>query len=235
MRNNKAITLIALIITIIIMLILVAVTVNVAIDRNLFGKAEEAVDKTNQKVGKLQQEVDYYTDKLNEYSNKDTNIETSYRVVKEYYINGVITATVTSGEVIGNMGDVIKGVDLNNQNSNWSYYTIDGIRYEFTYAGSNPESLILSENSSDNVITLRYERKNRTYTVVYTDGTGGEIFGDETHENLKSGDFTPEFSGNLNRTGYIFRGWAPAINPRVSSADAENGIITYTATWQKNG
>ena len=48
MRNNKAITLIALIITIIIMLILVAVTVNVAIDRNLFGKAEEAVDKTNQ-------------------------------------------------------------------------------------------------------------------------------------------------------------------------------------------
>ena len=66
--KQKGITLIALIITIIIMLILVAVTVSVAIDGNLFGKAEGAVSKTNAKVGKLQQDVDYYTNKLNEVS-----------------------------------------------------------------------------------------------------------------------------------------------------------------------
>ena len=40
--SQSGITLIALIITIIVMLILVAVTVNVAIDRNLFGKAKNA-------------------------------------------------------------------------------------------------------------------------------------------------------------------------------------------------
>lgn len=68
--KQEGITLIALIITIIIMLILVAVTVNVAMDGNLFGKAEEAVDKTNAKVGKLQQDIDYYTGELNNASDR---------------------------------------------------------------------------------------------------------------------------------------------------------------------
>ena len=42
MRNNKAITLIALIITIIVMLILVAVTVKTAVNSGLFGYAKNA-------------------------------------------------------------------------------------------------------------------------------------------------------------------------------------------------
>ena len=47
MKNNKGITLIALIITIIVMLILVAVTVNVALDGGLFTKAKNASSKTD--------------------------------------------------------------------------------------------------------------------------------------------------------------------------------------------
>ncbi len=73
--ENEGITLIVLVITIVIMLILVGVTVNIAIDGNLFNKAGEAVDKTNAKVGKLQQDVDYYTDKLNEVSDKANEVE----------------------------------------------------------------------------------------------------------------------------------------------------------------
>lgn len=72
-NNNTGITLIALIITIIVMLILVAVTVSISIDGNLFGRAEDAVYKTNQKVGKLQNDVDFYTEKLNELANNNTN------------------------------------------------------------------------------------------------------------------------------------------------------------------
>ena len=72
--KERGITLIALIITIIIMLILAAVTVSVAVDGNLFGKAEEAADKTNRKVGELQKDIDHYTGKLNEL---DTNTNTT--------------------------------------------------------------------------------------------------------------------------------------------------------------
>ena len=46
LKNQKAITLIALIITIIVMLILVGVTIDVALDGGLFSKAEEATELT---------------------------------------------------------------------------------------------------------------------------------------------------------------------------------------------
>ena len=59
-RENKGITLIALIITVIIMLILVGVTVSVAIKGDLFAQAEKAVGLTNAKVQKLQDEANKY-------------------------------------------------------------------------------------------------------------------------------------------------------------------------------
>ena len=47
MKNNKGITLVALIITIIVMLILVGVTLSILINSNVIGKAKKAVDDTN--------------------------------------------------------------------------------------------------------------------------------------------------------------------------------------------
>lgn len=46
MKNNKGITLVALIITIIVMLILVGVTVSILINSNVIGKAKKAVNDT---------------------------------------------------------------------------------------------------------------------------------------------------------------------------------------------
>ena len=54
LKNNKGITLIALIITIIVMLILVAVTINVALNGGLFGKAKDAKVKTQKEVEREQ-------------------------------------------------------------------------------------------------------------------------------------------------------------------------------------
>lgn len=48
MKDQKGITLIALVITIIVMLILVAVTITMAINGGLFEKAGEAASGTNQ-------------------------------------------------------------------------------------------------------------------------------------------------------------------------------------------
>ena len=52
MRNNKGITLIALIITIIVMLILVGVSVSVALNGGLFDRAERARDDTRREAEK---------------------------------------------------------------------------------------------------------------------------------------------------------------------------------------
>ena len=65
------------------------------------------------------------------------------------------------------------------------------------------------------------------YTVTYTDGVEDEeVFADEVHGNLSSGDATPAFSGGTpTRTGYVFKGWNPAV------AESVTGNATYVATW----
>ena len=50
LKNNKGITLIALIITIIVMLILVAVTVTVALNGGLFSTAKQAASGTQREA-----------------------------------------------------------------------------------------------------------------------------------------------------------------------------------------
>ncbi|RKJ17203.1 hypothetical protein D7X48_22845, partial [bacterium D16-50] len=90
-----------------------------------------------------------------------------------------------------------------------------------------------------------------TYTVLYTDGVVDEIvFADQETKGLSAGAATPAFKEEAGKTetvvedernvvrpiraGYTFEGWSPAINSEVDADDADtNGVITYTATWQK--
>ena len=69
--------------------------------------------------------------------------------------------------------------------------------------------------------------ESTTYTVTYTDGVEDEeVFADDVHENLSSGVATPAFSGGTpTRTGYVFKGWNPAVAATVT------GNATYIATW----
>lgn len=83
MKEEKGITLIALIITIIVMLILVAVSVAVVINSNLIGAAEKAAKKYNEADNNLK---NLATDSI---VNK-TESEAKYESVNEY-LNAAIT------------------------------------------------------------------------------------------------------------------------------------------------
>lgn len=83
---------------------------------------------------------------------------TYYRIYREYYINGELIAKTGSAEIAANVGEIIKGEEVSNHNINWNYYIVNGVKCEFTYTNTNPETLTLSENISENTITLRYER-----------------------------------------------------------------------------
>ncbi len=67
-----------------------------------------------------------------------------------------------------------------------------------------------------------------SYTVTYTDGVDGTVFADQIYENIKYGADTPVFNGTLERTGYTFAGWSPAI----ATAVTENAV--YVAQWVEN-
>ncbi|MCI8949897.1 MAG: doubled motif LPXTG anchor domain-containing protein [Lachnospiraceae bacterium] len=164
--------------------------------------------------------------------------DTTYKVIREYYVNGEEAVTISVENRKGQVGDTISGKTLNTENPEWNQYTIDGNTLTFQYKGSTPEILTLTETAVNNIITLRYEyeiREEKTYSVIYRDGADGDVFGDEEHGNLKEGDKTPAFLGGTpSRKGYTFQGWYPAFNPVVSAGDAEDGMIIYTATWKKD-
>lgn len=66
------------------------------------------------------------------------------------------------------------------------------------------------------------------FTVTYTDGVeGAEIFADQVYKDLRSGDKTPAFQGDITREGYVFTGWTPAVQETVSA----NAV--YIATWEE--
>lgn len=110
------------------------------------------------------------------------------------------------------------------------------------YTGGETISLTWSEgygSTSNPVSKTLYavweKTDTKTYTVIYTDGADGDVFGNESHGKLKNGDKTPNFLGKTEREGYTFMGWSPAIKDTIDPDMADkNGNITYTATWEKN-
>ena len=65
-----------------------------------------------------------------------------------------------------------------------------------------------------------------TFTVTYTDGADGTVFADEITDGLLAGSDTPDFKGQLVRSGFVFAGW----NPEVAETITANAV--YTATWK---
>ena len=103
MKGNKGITLIALIITIIIMLILVGITINIAMDGELFGKANETIkqqkiaeDRERLETAKEAERIEGYEDPENEpYPNVNDYFD---RLVEEGIINDKEEDIIDNGD-----------------------------------------------------------------------------------------------------------------------------------------
>ena len=71
------------------------------------------------------------------------------------------------------------------------------------------------------VFNVTCSDEDETFTVTYLDGFSGTY---ATYPNLKYGDATPE-PANPYRSGYIFLGWEPSVEPTVT------GDARYVAQW----
>ena len=116
MRKDSGITLIALIITIIVLLILATVTVDVAMDGKLFDKAQEAVDKTNDKVAQQQNRVDELMvelegPKFNLYIGEDSEGNGTEWVAGEYIGTFYFEEGDTWADFIGDKAVSVDGED----------------------------------------------------------------------------------------------------------------------------
>ncbi len=90
------------------------------------------------------------------------------------------------------------------------------------------------ETQPETVVVDKGEKKTdpsapedpKTFTVTYTDGANGAAFDNQVHSNLSFGTATPAFSGTLEREGYTFAGWNPAV------AETVTANVTYVAQWE---
>lgn len=113
LKNNKGITLIALIITIIVMLILVAVTINVALNGGLFEKAKAAASQTEQEA--LYEEI---IGAIETTKTGEINVLATYNAFKE----GKEVELITTGD------------DLTEANTKNIVFTVKGKTGEYTYS-----------------------------------------------------------------------------------------------------
>ncbi|MED9947414.1 MAG: vWA domain-containing protein, partial [Peptacetobacter hiranonis] len=65
-------------------------------------------------------------------------------------------------------------------------------------------------------------------TVTYTDGVNEDVVFEDQSKTVKIGEKTPEFTGELERKGYVFVGWSPEVEETVTK-DA-----IYVAQWEKD-
>ena len=168
MRNNKGITLVALVITIIVMLILVAVSVSVALNGGLFDKAREASWRTvlaqiqedvNLKIALYEGEV--ASGKLNEDVAELMGItEISSDLEKENYIRtAYFYEYMTQDELIDYIGgDNFESSDGTNGRAKLYYDILSKMGIKTNYGKGTENDLYLLD--LDN------------FTVIYRDAAG---------------------------------------------------------------
>ena len=107
-------------------------------------------------------------------------------------------------------------------------------RTGYVFKGWNPEVAATVTGNATYVATWGEDKNNNgiddneetKYTVTYKDGVDGEeVFADQVYGNLLSGVATPAFEGTPTRTGYVFKGWNPAVAATVT------GNAIYVARW----
>ena len=147
--------------------------------------------------------------------------ETKYTV---RYTDGVDGKEVFADQVYGNL---LSGVAT-------PAFEGTPTREGYVFKGWNPEVATTVTGNVTYVATWGEDKNNNgiddneetKYTVTYTDGVDGEeVFADQVYGNLLSGVATPAFEGTPTRTGYVFKGWNPAVAATVT------GNAIYVARW----
>ncbi len=151
MKENKGITLVALIITIIVLLILAVVTISAVNEGSLFSHANNAVDKYGKESEKENSMISNYIDKIAEYDGEENND----RILElmNAALNGDEAAGQEMEQIIRSNQDNMYIFEYKNDDYN-PVYIFNGIYYKIDFQNQKAEIL-----TSQNYPTL-YEDVN---------------------------------------------------------------------------
>ena len=224
MKENKGITLIAMIITIVILLILLAVSIDLIIDGKIFTSAEKAVNGTNEKVAQQQGRVDELMEILNNVEQKQTEAGKEDEIIEFEWeeVNGTIRLT----KYIGTNPNVTipttiqkKKVTTIGEKCFWNETENTGMSIEGVVIPST--ITLIEENAFYSCRSLR--------TVTFKEGFNGKISGDTENTGafrsctvLTTISFNDDFSGEIGSYALLLVPWL------------EDKVVKTWNTWDGN-
>ena len=199
-KENKGITLVALVITIIILLILATISIQSLTNTGLFAKAQEAKEKTQNAEENQAKTLNEYEDELNKYvsDNKDKTDWTG-KVNKPKLMTGMaaIKFIDPTGDEKANEGSVVKTTDTDT-----AWYDYDAKKW------ANAQT----QDGSMWVWIPRFAYKinssNKTFDVVFLKDSTNTYLDNGTEKDAEKEGYIvhPAFK-NESSTGYENGGW----------------------------
>ena len=200
-KENKGITLVALVITIIILLILATISIQSLTNTGLFAKAQEAKEKTQNAEKNQARILNEYEDELNKYVSGVSKVDTDWtgKVNKPKLMTGMtaIKFNEPTGDERANEGSVVKTTDTDT-----AWYDYDAKKW------ANAQT----EDGSMWVWIPRFAYKinnsNKTFDIVFLKDTTNNNVENGTEKNAETEGYTihPAFK-NESSTGYENGGW----------------------------
>ena len=200
-KENKGITLVALVITIIILLILATISIQSLTNTGLFAKAQEAKEKTQNAEKNQARILNEYEDELNKYVSGVSKVDTDWtgKVNKPKLMTGMtaIKFNEPTGDERANEGSVVKTTDTDT-----AWYDYDAKKW------ANAQT----EDGSMWVWIPRFAYKinnsNKTFDIVFLKDTTNNYVENGTEKNAETEGYTihPAFK-NESSTGYENGGW----------------------------
>ena len=219
-KENKGITLVALVITIIILLILAGISISTLTNTGIFGKAKEAKEKSEVAEKQQSETLDSYEKELNKYTsdNLEENIGVKFEKNTELHDKNGAKIIVPAGFKVVNTDDltVEKGIVVEDSKRNqyvWIPCTTEDSKSQLqfkrtewdveddggTKASKDELTLTCPENYSDNGLTYAVVNEIVTQVKAEKDSVrrnGGYYIGryevgDENGTSVIKADQTP--------------------------------------------
>ena len=260
-REEKGITLVALIITIVVMLILVAVSINILVNSNLIGHAEKTGDayaeaiKNEEKLGN-----DGITINDKEYASIDDYIESrkplpegagkKFTETKEY-TDGTKTAVIPGGFTVSGIRNETKideGLVIylipDDEIENVKWDGTEKTKYDqFVWVpvtNVNKMFMCQAKTESDSGCDLKIEgnevicQTHKTADAIKSKKMAGRLYATSTGENFNSRLTTQTYNANSGlREPAIVTGKADGTGTEFDGSNTDNNIGLTLATLQE--
>ena len=224
LKEQKGITLVALIITIIVMLILVAVTINVALNGGIFERAKTAQDQTRREADK-EQLLSLVAGTLNNKGDLQINIanlEKEDWTVSEVQGNAeYLECQSPNNEVYYVNKDTGKILDEIPKPNEYGFYFDK--EYIYNYTNSNNQEIMVFRRDGT-LESIRYEEMH------WTEGSSKELkdlTGTITYASVSSLEFNHEYTGT-GLMGETYRGIVNDSGNLTTYVEFPSGSMEYS-------